>query len=48
MPCWECVGLNVLLSPGECAGENWNLAFCCLVGIEVGDNVDGDAVTGLY
>lgn len=44
----EWVGLNVLVSPGEFAGEYWKLAFGCRVGIDVGDNVVGDAVIGLY
>lgn len=48
VPCWECVGLNAPPSPGELTGEYPNLAFGCRVGIDVGDNVAGDVVTGLW
>lgn len=45
VPC-ECVGLTT--SPGELTGEyGGNLAVGCLVGMDVGDNVAGDVVTGL-
>lgn len=45
VPC-ECVGLTT--SPGELTGEyGGNLAVGCLVGMDVGDNVNGDVVTGL-
>lgn len=44
VPC-ECVGLTT--SPGELTGEYGNLAVGCLVGMDVGDNVAGDVVTGL-
>ena len=47
VPCWECVGLNVPLSPGELAGEYWNLAVGWRAGMDVGDKVVGDAVIGL-
>lgn len=44
VPC-ECVGLTA--SPGELTGEYGNLAVGCRVGMDVGDNVAGDVVTGL-
>lgn len=44
VPC-ECVGLTT--SPGELTGEYGNLAVGCRVGIDVGDSVAGDVVTGL-
>lgn len=43
----ECVGLTAFVSPGE-FGEYGNLAVGCLVGIDVGDSVAGDVVTGLF
>lgn len=44
VPC-ECVGLTT--SPGELTGEYGNLAVGCRVGMDVGDSVAGDVVTGL-
>lgn len=45
VPC-ECVGLTT--SPGELTGEYGNLAVGWRVGMDVGDSVAGDVVTGLW